>query len=146
MRPQLLTSLFVQFDGILQYRSVQISHMFTESSHIQSEKMEKIAYKTEKETISMHVITCVTLAFLPGTFVAVSNYVMSHSSQAVLTRFASYLGFLSKWSDRDKSGCEWRSRCSHLPSWGIQAVCMYLLPPHVFDVFTLGSAVQVPRP
>ncbi|KAI6764370.1 hypothetical protein HG530_008159 [Fusarium avenaceum] len=58
------------FDGILQYRSVQVSHMFTESSHIQSEKMEKIAYKTEKETISMHVITCVTLAFLPGTFVA----------------------------------------------------------------------------
>ncbi|WZH40683.1 hypothetical protein QYS62_001621 [Fusarium acuminatum] len=58
------------FDGILQYRSVQVSHMFTESSHIQSEKMEQIAYKTEKETISMHVITCVTLAFLPGTFVA----------------------------------------------------------------------------
>ncbi|KAM0209506.1 hypothetical protein ACHAPQ_011929 [Fusarium lateritium] len=58
------------FDGILQYRSVQVSHMFTESSPIQSEKMEKIAYKTEKETISMHVITCVTLAFLPGTFVA----------------------------------------------------------------------------
>ncbi|KAH7004104.1 hypothetical protein EDB82DRAFT_42617 [Fusarium venenatum] len=60
----------VLFDGILQYRSTQVSHIFTESSHIQSEKMEKIAYKTEKETISMHVITCVTLAFLPGTFVA----------------------------------------------------------------------------
>ncbi|EKJ77900.1 hypothetical protein FPSE_01993 [Fusarium pseudograminearum CS3096] len=49
---------------------VLVSHMFTESSHIQSEKMKKIAYKTEKETISMHVIMCVTLAFLPGTFVA----------------------------------------------------------------------------
>ncbi|CEF74703.1 hypothetical protein FGSG_02414 [Fusarium graminearum PH-1] len=60
----------VLFDGILQYRNTQVSHIFTESSHIQSEKMEKIAYKTEKETISMHVITCVTLAFLPGTFVA----------------------------------------------------------------------------
>ncbi|KAF5983769.1 serine threonine kinase [Fusarium coicis] len=59
-----------QFDGILQYRSVQVSRIFTESSHTQSEKMERIAYKTEKETISMHVITCVTLAFLPGTFVA----------------------------------------------------------------------------
>lgn len=58
------------FDGILQYRSVQVSRIFTESSHTQSEKMERIAYKTEKETISMHVITCVTLAFLPGTFVA----------------------------------------------------------------------------
>ncbi|KAL9574010.1 hypothetical protein ACKAV7_001786 [Fusarium commune] len=58
------------FDGILQYRSVQVSHIFTESSHIQSEKMERIAHKTEQETISMHVVTCVTLAFLPGTFVA----------------------------------------------------------------------------
>jgi hypothetical protein len=131
----MLTSLIVQFDGILQYRSVQVSHMFTESSHIQSEKMEQIAYKTEKETISMHVITCVTLAFLPGTFVAVSNPAMSHPNQAVLTRFASYLGFLSKWSDRDKSG--------HLPSWGIQAVRMYLLSPHVSDVCALGSAVQI---
>ena len=35
--------------------------------------MERIAYKTEKETISMHVITCVTLAFLPPMFVAVSR-------------------------------------------------------------------------
>ncbi|KAF5628941.1 serine threonine kinase [Fusarium sp. NRRL 52700] len=58
------------FDGILQYRSVQVSHVFTESSHIQSEKMERIAHKTEQETISMHVVTFVTLAFLPGTFVA----------------------------------------------------------------------------
>ncbi|KAF5686285.1 serine threonine kinase [Fusarium circinatum] len=63
-------SFLNQFDGILQYRSVQVSRIFTESSHTQSEKMERIAYKTEKETISMHVITCVTLAFLPGTFVA----------------------------------------------------------------------------
>ncbi|KAJ9425963.1 hypothetical protein QL093DRAFT_2256044 [Fusarium oxysporum] len=58
------------FEGILQYRSVQVSHVFTESSHIQSEKMERIAHKTEQETISMHVVTCVTLAFLPGTFLA----------------------------------------------------------------------------
>ncbi|KAF5589677.1 serine threonine kinase [Fusarium pseudoanthophilum] len=61
------------FDGILQYRSVQVSHIFTESSHIQSEKMERIAHKTEQETISMHVVTCVTLAFLPGTFVAIQT-------------------------------------------------------------------------
>jgi hypothetical protein len=72
---------------------MQVSHIFTESSHIQSEKMEKIAYKTEKETISMHVITCVTLAFLPGTFVAVSPHTMSHSNQAVLTRLPSIKAF-----------------------------------------------------
>ncbi|KAF5590973.1 serine threonine kinase [Fusarium pseudocircinatum] len=60
-------------EGILQYRSVQVSHIFTESSHSQSAKMERIAYKTEQETISMHIITCVTLAFLPGTFVATNT-------------------------------------------------------------------------
>ncbi|RSL87372.1 hypothetical protein CDV31_016259 [Fusarium ambrosium] len=58
------------FDGILQYRNVQIGRIFAESSQAQSEKMEGIAFKTEKETISMHVITCVTLAFLPAMFVA----------------------------------------------------------------------------
>ncbi|KAJ4317350.1 hypothetical protein N0V84_007407 [Fusarium piperis] len=57
------------FDGILQYRNVQIGRIFTESSQAQSEKMERIAFKTEKETISMHVITSVTLAFLPAMFV-----------------------------------------------------------------------------
>jgi hypothetical protein len=33
--------------------------------------MEKIASKTEEETASMHIITFVTLVFLPGTFIAV---------------------------------------------------------------------------
>lgn len=60
-----------QFEGILQYRSVQVSRIFTESSQIQQGNMEEIAYKTEKETISMHIITFVTLSFLPGTFIAV---------------------------------------------------------------------------
>lgn len=44
--------------------------------------MERIAYKTEQETISMHIITCVTLAFLPGTFVAVSSSPPSQSGNA----------------------------------------------------------------
>jgi len=33
--------------------------------------MEKIAVKTEEETASMHIITMVTLVFLPGTFFTV---------------------------------------------------------------------------
>lgn len=36
-----------------------------------TKSMKKIAAKTEKETASMHIITLVTLVFLPGTFVAV---------------------------------------------------------------------------
>ena len=35
-------------------------------------QMHKIAVKTEKETVSMRIITLVTLFFLPGTFISVS--------------------------------------------------------------------------
>jgi flagellar biosynthesis/type III secretory pathway M-ring protein FliF/YscJ len=38
-------------------------------------EMQKVAEKTEKETTSMHIITLVTLVFLPGTFVAVSWFI-----------------------------------------------------------------------
>ena len=34
--------------------------------------MNEIALKTKTETVSMKVITLVTLAFLPGTFISVS--------------------------------------------------------------------------
>ncbi|UZP35209.1 hypothetical protein NXS19_003025 [Fusarium pseudograminearum] len=116
--------------------------MFTESSHIQSEKMKKIAYKTEKETISMHVIMCVTLAFLPGTFVAVSTRAMTLFKPGC-DDICIFQGFLSKWSYRDKPGCEWRSRRCHLPFWGFQAVCINLLPSYVYHICTLDSAVSV---
>ena len=33
--------------------------------------MESIARKTQRETVSMHTITVVTLVFLPATFLAV---------------------------------------------------------------------------
>ncbi|KAK6859082.1 hypothetical protein PG995_004935 [Apiospora arundinis] len=58
------------YDGILQYRSLQVSRIYAESAHASALKMEKIAGKTEEDTTSMHVITIVTLVFLPGTFFA----------------------------------------------------------------------------
>ncbi|CAI4215862.1 unnamed protein product [Parascedosporium putredinis] len=58
------------FDGIYQYRSVQIDRIFATDSHVQAQRMEKIAIRTEQETVLMHTITLVTLIFLPGTFVA----------------------------------------------------------------------------
>ncbi|KAH7175263.1 hypothetical protein EDB81DRAFT_769547 [Dactylonectria macrodidyma] len=58
------------FDGILQFKSLRINQMLTEIAAEQSQRMQEIANKTEKETESMHIITFVTLAFLPGTFVA----------------------------------------------------------------------------
>jgi len=35
--------------------------------------MQRIAAKTEQETVSMRIVTYVTLFFLPGTFVSVSS-------------------------------------------------------------------------
>ncbi|KAF7552111.1 hypothetical protein G7Z17_g4548 [Cylindrodendrum hubeiense] len=58
------------FDGILQFRSVQINQILTVTANEQAHNMQEIANKTEQETESMHIITFVTLAFLPGTFVA----------------------------------------------------------------------------
>ncbi len=43
----------------------------TKDMHQSTLQMESIAGRTEKETSSMHIITLVTLLFLPGTFVAV---------------------------------------------------------------------------
>jgi len=38
-----------------------------------TEEMNKLAQKTKKETVSMKIITLVTLFFLPGTFISVSD-------------------------------------------------------------------------
>lgn len=51
--------------------------------------MEDIAHRTKQETTSMHIITFVTMVFLPGTFVAVSDYIFPIC--LVLTEFADFL-------------------------------------------------------
>ncbi|KAF4452975.1 hypothetical protein F53441_4206 [Fusarium austroafricanum] len=58
------------YDGILQYKSFQINKIYAESAQLSARKMEDIADKTKQETTSMHIITFVTLIFLPGTFMA----------------------------------------------------------------------------
>ncbi|KAK8859095.1 serine threonine kinase [Apiospora arundinis] len=80
------------YDGILQYRSLQVSRIYAESAHASALKMEKIAGKTEEDTASMHVITIVTLVFLPGTF------------------FASFLqsGIIQVKEDTDLGEASWR--------------------------------------
>src|SRR5438034_312840 len=42
-----------------------------------TEEMRSIAKKTERETVSMRIVTLVTLIFLPGTFISVCA-VFSH--------------------------------------------------------------------
>ncbi|KAL1988664.1 hypothetical protein VTN96DRAFT_8364 [Rasamsonia emersonii] len=80
------------FDGILQFRNMEINKLFAVNAHQSAQRMEEmtrdmhestikmeqvtesmhtIAAKTEKDTALMHIITLVTLVFLPGTFVAV---------------------------------------------------------------------------
>ena len=66
--------------GILEYKSVKANEYFAKKSQESANNMEAMtrkmritAEKTERETISMRVITSVTLFFLPATFLAVSD-------------------------------------------------------------------------
>jgi hypothetical protein len=57
-----------------------VSRIFAEHGHRSAINMENIARRTERETVSMHTVTVVTLVFLPATFLGVS----SSSSSAAL--------------------------------------------------------------
>ncbi|KAI6352790.1 hypothetical protein MCOR25_009284 [Pyricularia grisea] len=57
-------------ESIMQLRNTSISQLFLIAAHQTAADMRKIADKTERQTASMHIITLVTLIFLPGTFVA----------------------------------------------------------------------------
>ncbi|KAL3303926.1 serine/threonine protein kinase, partial [Colletotrichum asianum] len=58
------------YEMILQQRSNQIAMDFAHVAHESNGKMSLVADKTSRQTASMHVITVVTLIFLPATFVA----------------------------------------------------------------------------
>ena len=69
----------IKLRAILDYDNVQMNKLTTEQQQVSAMKMEtmthemrEIAVKTEKETVSMRIVTWVTLFFLPGTFVSVS--------------------------------------------------------------------------
>lgn len=44
-----------------------------EETRTSAKKMEELTIKTNRETISMRIITLVTLFYLPGTFISVSS-------------------------------------------------------------------------
>lgn len=69
-----------QVQGILQFRNMQATKDLAEKAQKSAENMEAmtvemhtIAQKTKVETVSMRIITLVTLFFLPGTFISVSQ-------------------------------------------------------------------------
>jgi Mg2+ and Co2+ transporter CorA len=67
--------------GILDYQNMQASQKLAAKGQDSANSMEKmtrqmheIAVRTKKETVSMKIITLVTLFFLPGTFISVSQH------------------------------------------------------------------------
>lgn len=69
----------MQMKGILEYKSLKANEYFAKKAQESAYNMEAMtremrvtAEKTERETVSMRVITSVTLFFLPATFLAVS--------------------------------------------------------------------------
>lgn len=73
-----LIDLNAQVKGILEYKSLKANEHFAKKAQASANNMEIMtremritAEKTERETVSMRVITSVTLFFLPATFLAV---------------------------------------------------------------------------
>jgi hypothetical protein len=70
----------LQYENLLQLRSLQVSRIFAEHGHRSAINMESIARRTERETVSMHTVTVVTLLFLPATFLGVSPFLAPSSA------------------------------------------------------------------
>ncbi|KAK8079738.1 hypothetical protein PG997_007556 [Apiospora hydei] len=67
---QILEGTKSLFNNILEFRNMEINKSFALNQYWSNMTMEKIAQRTAHETASMHIITLVTLIFLPGTFFA----------------------------------------------------------------------------
>lgn len=62
-----------QLYGILEYRNVEASKELTGKAQYSADNVEYMTQQMKQEAIFMRIITLVTLFFLPGTFVSVSN-------------------------------------------------------------------------
>jgi hypothetical protein len=85
--------------------------------------MEQLSVKTKQETVSIHVITILTLFFLPGTFVAVS-YGLPYLSKMVvwlLTRCQTFFssGIINFDDDEITSIGQWVTKWSALKLFGL---------------------------
>ena len=92
---------------------MQISKIYAQSAHESSRKMETIARKTEQETLSMHIITFVTLIFLPGTFIAVRSLRSPLVSKVGILTSNTQTFFQSgiiAWNDAGVKGASWLFR------------------------------------
>jgi cbb3-type cytochrome oxidase subunit 3 len=119
-----------QFDKIVQFRNMEVNKLFAINAHqsgkhsemmtndmhqsslemeAMTKSMKKVAEKTAIQTSSMHLITLVTLFFLPATFVAVRNFGLPSFSSSELTDYlTSDQTFFSsgafQWDQEDPEG------------------------------------------
>ncbi|KAI3322540.1 hypothetical protein HD806DRAFT_128426 [Xylariaceae sp. AK1471] len=118
------------FNGTLQYSNMKTSEFFAQNAKETTDLMHDIAKKTKRETSSMHVITGLTLVFLPGTFAAV-RYCLFHITEIVSsalmkcqTLFSS--GIVSFDGDGPRTNWgDWETRWSAL--WLFLAVSLPLM-------------------
>ena len=89
--------------------------------------MEEISIKTKQETVSIHVITILTLVFLPGTFVAV-RYGLPYLWSLVLLALTECKTFFSSgvldFGNGNESGVnlgQWNTKWAALKLFG--AIC-----------------------
>lgn len=90
----------------------QDMHKSTIEMESMTKSMKQVAEKTEKQTTSMHIITLVTLFFLPGTFVAV-RFVLPHlwtTLQFLTNRQTFFSSGTYQWDQNDAEG-------SKMPYW-----------------------------
>ena len=79
--------IHIQLQAVLDWQNKEINKYLACQSNVSMMNMERMAWemndlarKTKTETVSMKVITLVTLAFLPGTYISVSYHFLPFSS------------------------------------------------------------------
>lgn len=105
-----------------------------------TQKMHKIAVRTEQETVSMHIITIFTLIFLPGTFLAVSKLLRGKHQHTEATTLASstktdltaaqqtfFSSGVLRWDEDGTLGSDWVVRVSGMKLFMYICVPMMLL-------------------
>ncbi|KAF2466683.1 uncharacterized protein BDR25DRAFT_345294 [Lindgomyces ingoldianus] len=93
-----------QMDDIADFRSLQMNKFFAMESRKSADRMEKLTLEATREASSMHIITIVTLIFLPATFTARRRHTSSVNAVAFL--LDSMLVALSLVAERSRRGTQ----------------------------------------
>jgi hypothetical protein len=86
---------------------MRIGELYAQLAKSSTDKMEELTEKTKHETVSIHVITFLTLVFLPGTFVAVRLGLLSNLKFQILTAGKTFFGSGVIDFENGKSTSDW---------------------------------------